>query len=244
MRVLLGVRLWVSGRGPNGSVAASVSTSEEAGMLTFVYGTMAAGKSTVALQMAHSLRSVGATVGLWTAGDRSATGQVTSRIGVSADGLSISTWTSAEITKAAFALADAATEADHGGAHLLVDEAQFLEPDAVDALAAAADDLRLDVTCFGLRVDFKGELFPGSRRLFELADRIEALPVPARCWCGEPGMHNVRVSADGMVVRDGPQVLIGDVSTIAEAEQMQFVADEVRYVILCRAHWREGRASR
>ena len=213
-------------------------------MLTFVYGTMAAGKSTVALQMAHSLRSVGATVGLWTAGDRSATGQVTSRIGVSADGLSVSGWTSAELTKAAIALADAAMTADHGAAHLLVDEAQFLEPDAVEALATAADDYGLEVTCFGLRVDFRGELFPGSRRLFELADRIEALPVPARCWCGEPGMHNVRVSGDGIVLRDGPQVLIGDVTVAGDDAQMQFVDDQVRYVILCRAHWREGRASR
>jgi thymidine kinase len=213
-------------------------------MLTFVYGTMAAGKSTVALQMAHSLGSVGATVGLWTAGDRSATGQVTSRIGVSADGHSISGWSAAEVSKAAANLASTAITNDAGGAHLLVDEAQFLSPDVVDALAAAADDYGLEVTCFGLRVDFRGELFPGSRRLFELADRIEALPVPARCWCGDPGMHNVRVNADGVVLRDGPQVMIGDVTLASEHEQMQFVDDHVRYVILCRAHWREGRSAR
>lgn len=203
-------------------------------MLTFVYGTMAAGKSTVALQMAHSLRSVGAAVELWTAGDRSATGEVTSRIGIRAEAETISAWTPAEVTKAAEALA--ARALDVGSAHLLVDEAQFLAPETVDALGAAADDFGLDITCFGLRVDFRGELFPGTRRLFEVADRIEALPVPARCWCGEPGVHNARVDARGVVLRDGPQVLIGDVGSGD--------GDDVSYVILCRAHWRAGRASR
>ena len=57
-------------------------------------------------------------------------------------------------------------------------------------------------------------------------------------------MHNVRVNGDGMVLRDGPQVLIGDVTVASENEQMQLVDDQVRYVILCRAHWREGRSAR
>jgi len=211
-------------------------------MLTFVHGTMAAGKSTVALQMAHSLRTVGATVGLWTAGDRSRSGQVTSRLGVSAEGRIIATMTPAEITKAAGELADHAAQ-HNAGAHLFVDEVQFLDPDVIDALAAAADDRAIDITCFGLRVDFRGELFPASQRLFELADRIEALPVPARCWCGAPGTHNVRVNRAGIVLRSGPTVLIGDVTEAGELEQLALVDDPIHYVVLCRAHWREGRAT-
>lgn len=213
-------------------------------MLTFVYGTMAAGKSTVALQMAHSLRLVGGTVALWTAGDRSSTGLITSRIGVSADAVPVGGWDTAEIEKSAAQLAADAIAADTGVAHLLVDEAQFLAPDAVDAIGRAADDCELDVTCFGLRVDFRGELFPGTRRLFEVADRIEALPVPARCWCGAPGIHNARVDVRGTVLREGPQVMIGDVSAASEHDQLSMIDDAVRYVILCRAHWREGRAAR
>ncbi|MFZ4516028.1 MAG: thymidine kinase [Acidimicrobiia bacterium] len=213
-------------------------------MLTFVYGTMAAGKSTVALQMAHSLQLVGGTVALWTAGDRSESGLVTSRIGVSAEAVPVSAWSSAEIEKAAAQLSADALAADTGVAHLLIDEAQFLDPEIVDTVGRVTDDHHLDVVCFGLRVDFRGELFPGTRRLFEVADRIEALPVPARCWCGAPGMHNARVNGQGVVLREGPQVMIGDVTAASDNEQLSMMEDAVRYVILCRAHWREGRSAR
>jgi thymidine kinase len=213
-------------------------------MLVFVYGTMAAGKSTVALQMAHSLSTVGAHVALWTAGDRSGTGEVTSRIGLRAEAIPIGDWTAEDVTKAAEAIAHHALMLGQHNAHVLVDEAQFLSPECVDALADAADTFRLEVTCFGLRVDFRGELFPGTRRLFEVVDRIEALPVPARCWCGQPGMHNARVNGDGVVVREGPQVMLGDIEPTGGPQQMQLVDDHIRYVILCRAHYRTGQATR
>ena len=82
--------------------------------------------------------------------------------------------------------------------------------------------------CFGLLTDFTTSLFPGSRRLMELADRREALQVEARCWCGDRGAMNAR-TVDGMIQREGEQVVVGDVGS-----------GDVAYEVLCRRHHREG----
>ena len=102
---------------------------------------------------------------------------------------------------------------------VLVDEAQFLTPAQVKQLCQVADFLDVPVMCYGLRADFRAELFPGSGALMALADDIEELKTI--CWCGRKATINARL-LDGHVLREGPQVLIGGNET---------------YTSLCRKHW-------
>lgn len=105
--------------------------------------------------------------------------------------------------------------------------------DQVDQLARIVDELRLDVFAFGILTDFRTQLFPGSRRLVELADRIETLQVRPLCWCGARATHNAR-TVDGRVVTEGSQVVVGDTAPAGEAA----AAGEVAYEVLCRRHHR------
>lgn len=106
---------------------------------------------------------------------------------------------------------------------LIVDEAQFLTSGEVDKLSDIVDDLNIPVICYGFRADFKGELFPGSKRLFELADKIEE--IKTICWCGKKAIFNARFNQASDVLKMGEQVELG--------------ANE-RYTGLCRKHWVEG----
>jgi thymidine kinase len=106
---------------------------------------------------------------------------------------------------------------------VFVDEAQFLEAEQVWQLARAVDDLKVPIMCFGLRVDFRGALFPGSATLLALADEMRE--VRTICHCGKKATMVVRTDAEGAVLRDGAQVQIGGNET---------------YVSLCRRHWREA----
>lgn len=104
-----------------------------------------------------------------------------------------------------------------------VDEAQFLSKEEVDYLVHIVDDLGVPVICYGLRADFKGDLFPGSAALLAYADKLEELK--AVCWCGRKAAFNARFDADGTVLKTGEQVELG--------------ANE-RYTSLCRRHWIAG----
>ena len=88
----------------------------------------------------------------------------------------------------------------------------------------------VDVYAFGLATDFRSELFPAAKRLFELADDLLRLQVEVLCWCGRDGQLNARV-AGGAVVREGDQVVVAD--TAPEET-------DVRYQVLCRPHYRAG----
>ena len=90
---------------------------------------------------------------------------------------------------------------------ILVDEAQFLTPEQVDQLAAVVDKLNINVMCFGLRTDFQTHLFPGSRRLFEVADEITE--IKSSCSCDTKTIFNARIDKDGKVVTEGEQVEVG-----------------------------------
>ena len=105
---------------------------------------------------------------------------------------------------------------------IIVDEAQFLSVEQVDWLSDAVDFGKVPVICYGLRTDFRGDFFPGSMRLLEVADKIEE--VKTVCWCGRKATHNARIH-DGKVVRDGAQVLMGGNES---------------YVALCRKHFKFG----
>lgn len=108
-------------------------------------------------------------------------------------------------------------------AAVLVDEAQFLSPEEVDRLSDIVDFYDISVLCYGLRTDFLNHLFPGSRRLMEIADVIEE--VPTVCWCGRRAQCNTRY-ANGKIVREGAQIMLGSNES---------------YVALCRKHYKEGK---
>ena len=108
---------------------------------------------------------------------------------------------------------------------VIVDEAQFLTAEQVDMFARIVDELDIPVICYGLRTDFTGHLFEGSKRLFELANRLEE--VPTVCWCGKKAKFNARVK-DGKIVRTGEQIMMGGNES---------------YITLCRRHYFEGRLS-
>ena len=185
--------------------------------LYFQYSTMNAGKSTVLLQASHNYRERGMETYLLTANldDRAGQGRIASRIGIgeAADTFLPDT--------DMFAMIE--TRLAQGKvACVFIDEAQFLSKDQVWQLARAVDDLRVPVMCYGLRVDFRGELFPGSAALLALADEMRE--VRTICHCGKKATMVVRRGADGKALTDGAQVQVGGNET---------------YVSLCRKHWRE-----
>ena len=105
---------------------------------------------------------------------------------------------------------------------VIVDEAQFLTKEQVEYLVHIVDDLEIPVIAYGLRADFKGNFFEGSKWLMAWADTIEE--VKTICWCGKKATCNARV-VDGKVAREGEQIVLGG---------------NEQYVSLCRKHWRAG----
>lgn len=186
--------------------------------LYFNYSTMNAGKSTVLLQAAHNYAERGMDVLLLTArlDDRAGEGRIRSRIGIEQPA---ETW---DAETDLFALI-AARLGKRRLACVFIDECQFLTRDQVWQLARAVDDLGVPVMCYGLRVDFRGELFPGSATLLALADEMRE--VRTICHCGKKATMVARKAADGTVVTAGAQIEIGG---------------NDRYVSLCRRHWREA----
>lgn len=191
--------------------------------LTFTYGTMAAGKSTLALQLCWQLREGRSDVALWTFGDRSAGGMVTSRIGIEAAAEAVEPGSSIE--------PNVKDLLAHGVKILVIDEAQFASVSQIDDLARLVDERGIDVHAFGLSADFLLNVFPASARLFAIADWSHELPLTSSCWCGQKGRCNARV-VNGVVAREGSQFVTGDVSEGA-----------VHYQVLCRAHYRLGQLS-
>ena len=90
---------------------------------------------------------------------------------------------------------------------IIIDEAQFLTKDEVYYLVHLVDDCSIPVICYGLRADFKGDLFPGSYHLLVLADKLEE--VKTICWCGKKAAFNARFDENGHVVKEGAQVVLG-----------------------------------
>ena len=171
--------------------------------LYFYFSAMNAGKTTTLLQSAHNYRERGMRVAILTPrlDHRDGSGTVASRIGLRADGI-------------AFGREDdlqRRVEADiaaHGPLHcVLVDEAQFLTRAQVWQLSEVVDALRIPVLCYGLRTDFRGELFEGSQYLLAWADELSE--IKTICHSGKKATMTVRVNESGHAVQDGPQVEIG-----------------------------------
>jgi thymidine kinase len=190
--------------------------------LVFFSGTMDCGKSTLALQMDHNHRARGQEGLIFTKLDRAGESVLSSRLGLST--------AAREVTDALdfweFVVDHATT--GHRVDYLICDEAQFYSPEQVEQLARVVDEMSIDVYAFGITADFRTQLFPGSRRMIELADRVQVLQVEALCWCGNRATHNARV-VDGVMVVEGEQVVVGDT-----AGGRVGVVD---YEVLCRRHF-------
>ncbi|MEM8555036.1 MAG: thymidine kinase [Pseudomonadota bacterium] len=186
--------------------------------LYFHYSTMNAGKSTALLQADYNYRERGMDTYRLIASfdDRAGEGRIGSRIGISEPADTFG------VDRDLFqAIEDRL--ATGPCSCVFIDEAQFLTPEQVWQLARAVDDLGVPVMCYGLRVDFRGELFPGSARLLALADEMRE--VRTICWCGKKATMVVRMDVEGNALQDGAQVQVGG---------------NERYVSLCRRHWREA----
>ena len=171
--------------------------------LYFYYSAMNAGKTTTLLQSAHNYRERGMRGAILTPrlADRAGCGVVPSPMGRKPDGIGFGHDQDLE----ALIRADIAA---HGALHcVLVDEAQFMTRSQVWQLSEVVDQLRIPVLCYGLRTDFRGELFEGSQYLLAWAD--ELTEIKTICHSGKKATMTVRVDERGRAVLDGPQVEIG-----------------------------------
>ena len=186
--------------------------------LYFHYSTMNAGKSTLLLQASYNYIERGMRTYLMTADfdDRSGKGKIASRIGIEAE---------ADIySRSSDLFAMIAARLDAGPCDcVLIDEAQWMTRAQVWQAARAVDDLGVPVMCYGLRVDFRGELFPGSAALLALADEMRE--VRTICHCGRKATMVIRVDAEGRALTEGAQIEVGG---------------NDRYISLCRKHFRDA----
>jgi len=183
--------------------------------LYFNYSSMNAGKSTALLQANHNYLERGMKTKMFTfSGDnRYEENKIVSRIGISADANSFSEATDLfqkliedkELKKIKC---------------VLIDEAQFLKKNQVEQLGKIVDELDIAVLAFGIRTDFQGELFEGSKYLLAWADNLKEIKTV--CWCGRKATMVVRLDNKGNILSEGQQLEIGG---------------NEKYVPLCRAHF-------
>ena len=185
--------------------------------LYFYYSSMNAGKSTALLQSSYNYRERGMrTLVLAPAfDDRYGSGKVTSRIGIETD----ATTFRPEDDLLAVVEAQCKEEPLHC---VLIDEAQFLTKDQVFQLGEVTDKINIPVLAYGLRTDFQGEPFEGSKYLLAWSDNLKELK--AICHCGTKATMVVRFDGDGNAVTEGSQIEIGG---------------NDRYVSMCRKHFKE-----
>ena len=187
--------------------------------LYFYYASMNAGKSTTLLQADFNYRERGMATMLWTAAlDNRADMPIASRIGLAAE--------ARRYTPGTDLWRDVLAQHEETPlACVLIDEAQFLTATQVWQCARLADEARIPVLCYGLRTDFRGDLFPGSAVLLGIADAL--IELKAVCHCGRKATMNLRIDESGEAETSGAQTEIGG---------------NDRYVALCRKHFREALA--
>ncbi len=185
--------------------------------LYFYYAAMNAGKSTTLLQADFNYRERGMATMLWTAALDNRTAQpIASRIGLGAEASRFGPGTN--LYEAVIA-----QHAETPLACVLIDEAQFLTATQVWQCARLADEGKIPVLCYGLRTDFRGDLFPGSAVLLGIADTLVELK--AVCHCGRKATMNLRMDEHGEPIARGAQTQIGG---------------NEQYVALCRKHFAEA----
>ena len=194
--------------------------------LAYFTGPMDCGKSTLALQLDHTQTRAGRRGRLFTSHDRAGEATISSRLGLARPAVEVRSgfdfwaYTVGELT--------VGDQVDY----LICDETQFYTAGQVDQLARIVDELDIEVFAFGILTDFQTLLFPGSKRLVELCDTFEVLPVRGLCWCGRRATHNAR-TVEGVMVTDGDQVVVGNTDRPAGSSA------EIAYEVLCRRHHRQ-----
>jgi len=186
--------------------------------LYFYYSAMNAGKSTALLQSSYNYQERGMRTLVYTAeiDDRFGAGKVSSRIGLSSPAKLYNNQTSL--------MNDIRTEHQQAPVHcVLVDECQFLTREQVYELSDVVDKLDIPVLCYGLRTDFRGELFGGSQYLLAWSDKLVELKTV--CFCGRKAGMVLRLDHEGRPYNEGEQVVIGG---------------NERYVSVCRKHYKEA----
>jgi thymidine kinase len=201
--------------------------------LQFFTGTMDSGKSTLALQTNHNHAARGRSGRIFTTRDRAGAATLSSRLGLTHE---------AREVEGDFDFWNYVVHSLTHGAridYLICDEAQFYAPEQIEQLARIVDELQIDVFAFGILTDFRSQLFPGSARLVELADRMHVLQVEALCWCGKRATHNARTE-DGVMVTEGEVIVVGDTQAMDEEADATFDVEMplVGYEVLCRQHHR------
>ncbi|MEJ2762627.1 thymidine kinase [Photobacterium sp. MCCC 1A19761] len=184
----------------------------------FYYSAMNAGKSTTLLQSSFNYRERGMTPVIFTAAidDRFGKGKVSSRIGLEEEAELFSDDDDLYVR-----LQD--MSATQKIDCVLIDECQFLTKKQVYQLTEVVDKLNIPVLCYGLRSDFRGELFEGSQYLLAWADKLVELKTI--CHCGRKANMVIRMDEHGRAIADGDQVVIGG---------------NDRYVSVCRTHYKEA----
>lgn len=184
--------------------------------LYFYYSAMNAGKSTALLQSSYNYQERGMRTIVYTAeiDDRFGAGKVSSRIGLSSPAHLYNPSSSL--------LEDIRREHTLKQVHcVLIDESQFLTREQVYELSEVVDELDIPVLCYGLRTDFRGELFTGSQYLLALSDKLVELKTV--CFCGRKASMVLRLDKEGHPYNEGEQVVIGG---------------NERYVSVCRKHYK------
>lgn len=186
--------------------------------LYFYYSAMNAGKTTALLQSSYNYQERGMRTMIWTAeiDNRFGRGKVSSRIGLSAGAHLYNAATNfiTEITR----------YGEDKPIHcVLIDESQFLTKEQVRAIAIIVDKYDVPVLCYGLRTDFRGELFSGSHYLLAWADKL--IELKTICHCGRKASMVLRMNDQGEPFNEGEQVFIGG---------------NERYVSVCRKHYYEA----
>ncbi|MGM0481949.1 MAG: thymidine kinase [Pseudomonadota bacterium] len=184
--------------------------------LYFTYSAMNAGKSTSLLQVAHNYEERDQSVLLMTPliDDRSGTGTIASRLGISRQAVSFS-------SRCNLLESVLCRHQQQAVDCLLLDEAQFLTEQQVWQLTTLVDQYDIPVMCYGIRTDAFGDAFPGSAVLLALADKL--IEMKTICHCGRKATMSLRVDADGKAVTMGQQIAIGG---------------NDHYLSCCRTHWK------
>ena len=184
--------------------------------ISFYYSAMNAGKTTALLQLNHNYNEQGMKTILFTPAFDKRYGEdiIQSRIGLK------HTAKSYDINTNFYNIAQQLSLRTTAVSCIFVDEAQFLSRQQVFDLAKVSDNFNIPVCCYGLRTDFKGELFEGSKYLLAIAD--ELIEIKTICHCGAKATMNARIDNKKNIVREGEQIAIG--------------GNEM-YVSLCRKHW-------
>lgn len=190
--------------------------------LKYIYSTMRAGKSTLLLQMNNNFKIVDQNGLLFTMNDRSGKGVITSRIGIEHRAVALEK--DSDIYDMVKRIVDAGGQLDY----LLFDEVQFYTEAQIHQIANIVDEFEIDSFCFGLKSDFKGNLFDSAKVLFVVADEIREVEVKALCWCGRKALYNSRLDGEGYMTLVGQQEQVGDRS----------------YEVLCREHYAKGKTKR